>query len=119
MKSIEEQTREAAENHCDRFDDLSQEERKSCIGDFESGAGWERSRNKWISVKDELPVESQIVLAFGDGKIPSWCIYEQNRFMRYIDMTPEVRCYDIEYTEISHWQPLPAIPEPPKQKDKI
>lgn len=127
MKSIEEQTREAAENHCDRFDDLSQEERKSCIGDFISGANWERSRDKWINVDNELPEPLQTVW-ISDGEVWTslgcrtepdadglWCWAETNGIIYEQDGEIISEC-EQDDLDVRFWQPLP---EPPNIRTRI
>lgn len=58
MKSIDELTRNAVINYIrDEWRDVLSNNKPGgdCINAFVSGVEWERNRNKWISIEDELP----------------------------------------------------------------
>ena len=67
----------------------------------------------WISVKDRLPEDDGVVLAFGVGGIViaycfgdgNWAIYRLDKDGRYLTSCP---------TTIYYWMPLP---EPPEEKN--
>lgn len=64
---------------------------------------------KWISVKDQLPAESEIVLVFaGNSRFGKY-------FIDYIAIFDDENglpiWFDPPSTGITHWMPLP---EPPK-----
>lgn len=126
MKSIEEQTRGAAEQYAVRaidspsiggFDDI--------VSDFEAGAEWERRREKWISVEDELPSPLQTVW-ISDGEVWTslgcrtepdtdglWCWAETNGIIYEQDGEIISEC-EADDLDVRFWHP---IPEPPKQKE--
>ena len=64
----------------------------------------------WVSVKDRLPQESDIVLVFGTGIRASMAIYENCMFLRFIDLIKSDRAATIFYDNITHWMPLPKPP---------
>lgn len=58
--------------------------------------------SKWISVKDRLPEPNTVVLVhYADGRIST---------ADYIDEHLKF----ITSSDITHWMPLPELPEPPE-----
>lgn len=67
---------------------------------------------QWISVKDRLPDESEIILAVNNTLPYDQCIAQYGFFTGgkfYYDYS--INNEDIEIENITHWMPLP---EPPK-----
>lgn len=79
---------------------------------FYAGVEWERSRNKWINIKDRLPMQNiPIIVSFKSRPIliarlissfskPIFCINVTGRIIK---------------EKVKFWQP---IPEPPKPDTK-
>jgi len=86
-----------------------------CTKGFIAGAEWERQRDKWISVKEQLPPKEKTSrfsddVLVSDGKRISTGFYEYNQNNpdnNYWYASP-ISGYDVKF-----WQPLP---EPPKEK---
>jgi len=77
-----------------------------------------KNNDGWISVKERLPDEGQIVLSFGDGKRASLSEFSAGIFYRYIDNVPGDRLMSIYYDKITHWRPLPEPPKTDNAKNK-
>lgn len=67
---------------------------------------------KWISVKDRLPLENQVVIIGWDEIYQSTpvAVFINGQFERYIDKMPGDRLTVYYYSNPSHWMPLPAKP---------
>ena len=64
--------------------------------------------NEWISVKNRLPINKDVVLAINDEQEMSVCKFEAtewNYFFMLFNTSHQV-------TNVTHWQQLP---EPPKE----
>lgn len=119
MKSIEEQTREAAIKHCTKVGGFPS------AGSFMAGAEWERNRDKWISVKDELPDPLQTIwISNGEGWTSLgcrtqpdadglWCWAETNGIIYQQDNKIISEC-ESDDLDVRFWK---IVPEPPKQKE--
>lgn len=108
MKSIYELTIASAESEYPNPDD---ESRIIGLQDaFMNGAKWERSRDKWISVKDSLPEIGEYVSVFSSVGIPFKGYLLDNGWVAFF-ADGEQLCTG-EPHHITHWQPLP---KPPKQ----
>jgi len=83
--------------------------------------------NEWIKIFDKLPESGQRVLAFGiyNGK-PEYeirmCTYETWDYIErggtkgesFSLVSSGCGCCDLPLEKVTHWQPLPNPPEPPK-----
>lgn len=126
MKSIEEQTREAAENHYKEWNKYpSNGVKEDCIDDFIAGAEYERQRGKWIRAEDELPDPLQTVwISNGEGWTSLgcrtepdadglWCWAETNGTIYQQEGKIISEC-EADDLDVRFWQ---IVPEPPKQKE--
>lgn len=101
--TIDEQTTEAAIKHAEAYaQGPSNGVIDDCEADFTAGAQWERQRDKWVSVKDELPPKPGYYIAM--------CIspYKEPGLIHFHPRTG----WENGFYDASHWQPLP---EPPKE----
>lgn len=112
MKSIDELTRETARTFMDKECKAYWDE-CALVDGFEAGAEWERKRDKWIRVKDELPEIGKYVSVFSSVGIPFKGKLLDNGWVAFF-ADGEKLCTG-EPHHITHWQPLP---EPPKQVSK-
>lgn len=64
-------------------------------------------KQQWISVKDRLPKSGQRVLVVG--------VNPQNRMQRHVSVCTYYNCGRrpcwTKYVGITHWMPLPELPE--------
>jgi len=97
--SLQDKTRAAANNY------QSLNRKRYADMDFIAGAEWERQRDKWIRVEDELPPKNGYYFCFDDKQYFGAVIVGYFAKM----WNPQVT----ERMTITHWQPLP---EPPKEK---
>lgn len=110
MKSIEKITEEAAELEYPNTDD------SQGVIDlqyaFMDGAKWERSRNKWISVEDELPPLSHYFDSLSQSVMTcdNHCVLGIGYYNFAFKGWFAGGCSAI----VTHWQ---SLPEAPKQMD--
>lgn len=67
------------------------------------------SQNKWISVKEKVPKEGQLVIAF-DGVLHH-CKYEGDKFYRHTEPSDNDRIIRYYWAYVTHWQPELTPPE--------
>lgn len=68
------------------------------------------AKGEWISVNDQLPTDYNKVLAairYPDGSC-SW---------RVTHYAPEEKIWPLTQYKVTHWMPLPALPEVPDETD--
>lgn len=77
---------------------------------FEDGyqAGVEASQPKWITVTERLPNDKEKVVTYKNGII-SIQVYEKKRNVWIQDG------WFWSMATVTHWMPLPSMPEPPKE----
>lgn len=63
--------------------------------------------SKWISVKDKLPDNDQLVLTLNKQGIPRAGIFKI--ISRYEHYFVNARCVISILTNITHWKPLPEV----------
>ena len=70
-------------------------------------------QNEWISTKDRLPADDELVLCIATGKIGSIQLINAFQLAEYYEIDGFVLCEfpEADNCAISHWMPLP---EPPK-----
>lgn len=101
MTTLTQQTQEAAHEHS--YGNLLY---ASHHAGFIAGAQWERDREKWIKVEDQLPKEDRerpgysIGIWATDGEMQFTCRY-------YFPAGKWIAAFK----KVTHWQPLP---QPPK-----
>lgn len=70
--------------------------------------------NNWISVKDRLPEEDMYYKAHGFyGQVTDWYLAYNNKInIAYMDKDGDwVSEFDGIAKNVTHWQPLPELPE--------
>lgn len=89
------------------------DEIRNICRDMDKGAEWEAEREKWISITDALPNES-------NGRLLVWV-------KEVTDLGISEYCWNCSYSSlhgftdngitynVSHWQPLPSPPKKSKQ----
>lgn len=81
---------------------------------FEDGyrAGVEAAQPKWISVEERLPKQYVSVLVYMPDEYPRPTVHEGYLMPDGIwDAAHYLRNPD----DVTHWMPLPSMPEPPKE----
>lgn len=68
----------------------------------------------WISVKERLPEDGQLVLIFSHTVSPAKYRKDENEFGRYPNHTPQDRALHYYFDNVTHWQPLPTPPSEDK-----
>ena len=67
------------------------------------------SLNGWISVKDRLPEDDKDVLVYDSGSKEIIMASYNSDYDEW--STPYDYYYDLDNDKITHWQPLPELPE--------
>ena len=72
---------------------------------------WSKSTslNGWISVKDRLPEDDKDVLVYDSGSKEIIMASYNSDYDEW--STPYDYYYDLDNDKITHWQPLPELPE--------
>jgi hypothetical protein len=65
----------------------------------------DKCEHQWISVKDRLPNENQIVLTLDSENSITSCTFKNKKFI--VDHF----CEAAYITDTSHWMTLPSLPE--------
>lgn len=93
------------------YDMEKEEDKKAAIAKF-----WNRRSNDWISVNDRLPPKESpdysVDVIVTDGKHTSigYYIYRTGNWIQYYD--------DFPFRDISHWSPIPKLPEEVNEDDE-
>jgi len=69
------------------------------------GAEWQRKQSPWISVKDKLPDDNDVLVT--DGNFTDLAIIRRTENGWFWDVYGE----DVEVDEITHWMPIPKLPK--------
>ncbi|WP_233572790.1 DUF551 domain-containing protein [Parabacteroides sp. CH2-D42-20] len=74
---------------------------------FKAGAEWQANQSPWVSVKERLPENQDIVLVRGEygGKATAYLHGEYSGFIVYGEDAYKV------FGEITHWMPIPDLEE--------
>ena len=77
------------------------------INAFKAGAEWQAKRSPWISVKERLPENQDIVLVRGEygGKATAYLHGKDSGFIVYGEDAYKV------FGEVTHWMPIPDLGE--------
>lgn len=79
----------------------------NCREDFKAGAEWQAKQSPWISVKERLPENQDIVLVRGEygGKATAYLHGKDSGFIVYGENAYKV------FGEITHWCHIPDLGE--------
>nr|DAZ21965.1 MAG TPA: Protein of unknown function (DUF551) [Caudoviricetes sp.] len=74
---------------------------------FEAGVEWQAKQSPWISVKERLPENQDIVLVRGEygGKATAYLHGKDSGFIVYGEDAYKV------FGEVTHWMPIPDLEE--------
>ena len=77
------------------------------INAFKAGAEWQAKQSPWISVKERLPENQDIVLVRGEygGKATAYLHGKDSGFIIYGEDAYKV------FGEVTHWMPIPDLEE--------
>jgi len=77
------------------------------INAFKAGAEWQAKQSPWISVKERLPENQDIVLVRGEygGKATAYLHGKDSGFIVYGEDAYKV------FGEVTHWMPIPDLEE--------
>ncbi len=77
------------------------------IEGFKRGAEWQAKQSPWISVKERLPENQDIVLVRGEygGKATAYLHGKDSGFIVYGEDAYKV------FGEVTHWMPIPDLGE--------
>ena len=77
------------------------------INAFKAGAEWQAQQSPWISVKERLPENQDIVLVRGEygGKATAYLHGKDSGFIVYGEDAYKV------FGEVTHWMPIPDLEE--------
>ena len=77
------------------------------INAFKAGAEWQAKQSPWISVKERLPENQDIVLVRGEygGKATAYLHGKDSGFIVYGEDAYKV------FGEATHWMPIPDLQE--------
>ena len=77
------------------------------INAFNAGAEWQAKQSPWISVKERLPENQDIVLVRGEygGKATAYLHGKDSGFIVYGEDAYKV------FGEVTHWMPIPDLEE--------
>lgn len=78
-----------------------------CREDFKAGAEWQAKQSPWVSVKERLPENQDIVLVRGEygGKATAYLHGKDSGFIVYGEDAYKV------FGEVTHWMPIPDLEE--------
>jgi hypothetical protein len=65
---------------------------------------------EWISIKERLPGDEELVLCFAKEVAPAQYFESGNRFSRYPNHTETDRVGAYYFINVTHWMPLPEPP---------
>lgn len=86
--------------------DLYEREKEAVKRGWSAGHAF-ASAMHWHSVKDKLPEHETFVLVCTKGYLPRVAL-AHIRETHYLFLDPD--CMRVQFTDITHWQPLPAAP---------
>lgn len=74
---------------------------------FKAGAEWQAKQSPWVSVKERLPENQDIVLVRGEygGKATAYLYGKDSGFIVYGE-----DAYNV-FGEVTHWMPIPDLGE--------
>lgn len=98
MSKIEEAKRKYIEEH------VSRNEYASFGAAFVAGAELQAKQSPWISVKDRLPKERNLVFTAGGTRSYDILLYDDGKFYQSLSQ----RVYD---GSVTHWMPIPKFNE--------
>lgn len=77
------------------------------IEGFKRGAEWQAKQSPWVSVKERLPENQDIVLVRGEygGKATAYLYGKDSGFIVYGE-----DAYNV-FGEVTHWMPIPDLEE--------
>ena len=77
------------------------------INAFKAGAEWQAKQSPWISVKERLPENQDLVLVRGEygGKATAYLHGKDSGFIVYGEDAYKV------FGEVTHWMPIPDLEE--------
>lgn len=84
-----------------------------CMKDFLRGAEWQAKQSPWISVKEKLPNEDEIVLCRmkSNGAIVSGYIFLSPEGYVCVSTSPDFEFEDYGGYVCDRWMPMPKINE--------
>lgn len=125
MKTREEEIKQNAEAYADKkAETVANFQRNPIVEDFINGAQWadEHPKNPWISVKDRLPEDGQIIVLYitqtisggGEKNVEHQMVVERYKGRFTCDRMEQQRMggymFDI-VVKTTHWLPMPQLPK--------
>ena len=82
-------------------------QRQAMLNMFRKGVEWQAKQSPWISVKERLPENQDIVLVRGEygGKATAYLHGKDSGFIVYGEDAYKV------FGEVTHWMPIPDLEE--------